>query len=438
MTHWKPTSALAKAVHLAGFDYDPSQDIIYSRMDALQREFGYAYGYDKNALLMSAAIDCEPIFFEYGGKTWMIELWKGQYGLETGCEIGIYNRNPQDTSIVYRVLDKVLGEREHDSTPNHNLFFNCANDSEMLVMSFELSRDGQKLFTRGPEKHWWLTGFKWGVYSDPDQLTMDVTIAFGNSEMRIAFVNAIQKLGYENVTVVENRVSFTFDTPKTYQPRFSNPLLTTVNHANQQIVKNYNECNFPNNDPNQVQESAFKFLAGSVLQYGTFFEKTLDQAIADLKQWLDVISDLKNFKVMNYSCAVEFDNQSSDITLVRGNYAVDKSTFPPGQDLGRFVIEPAESISPGSRGRLLVQDNFGIHGGEGWVSYDLVHSNGSRQTVKFSFRCPTGAKRLFPNHVKISPQNGNIKFYAKSGDGHWAENNVEKGGHPLEVRFVIS
>ena len=36
-------------------------------------------------------IDCEPICFMYGGKNWMIELWKGQYGLETGGEIGVYN-----------------------------------------------------------------------------------------------------------------------------------------------------------------------------------------------------------------------------------------------------------------------------------------------------------------------------------------------------------
>ena len=63
MGQWKPNNVLAEAVHLAGFDYDPLQNIIYSRMDALQRQFGYAYGYDRSALLMSATIDCEPIFF---------------------------------------------------------------------------------------------------------------------------------------------------------------------------------------------------------------------------------------------------------------------------------------------------------------------------------------------------------------------------------------
>lgn len=78
---WKPTSSLGLAVYEAGFLYDPDQGIIYSRLDAVQRDFGYAYGYDAAAVGMTALIDCEPIFFDYAGKHWMIELWKGQYGL---------------------------------------------------------------------------------------------------------------------------------------------------------------------------------------------------------------------------------------------------------------------------------------------------------------------------------------------------------------------
>ena len=84
LTQWLPP----------GFWYDPQQDIIFSRMDALQRKFGYAYGYDDSIFLINAVIDCEPIFFSFAGKTWMIELWKGQYGVMTGCEIGVYNRAP--------------------------------------------------------------------------------------------------------------------------------------------------------------------------------------------------------------------------------------------------------------------------------------------------------------------------------------------------------
>jgi hypothetical protein len=163
---WTPTSLVARAVDAAGFLYDPRHDIIYSKMNPLQRQFGYAYGYDAAALAMTAIIDCEPIFFDYAGKHWMIELWKGQYGLETGCEIGVYNRTISSTSPpvnpVYAALDASIGRRPGDTTPSHNLFFDCAMDNELLVMSSTLYKNGQLLFFRGPEKHWWLTGFKWG------------------------------------------------------------------------------------------------------------------------------------------------------------------------------------------------------------------------------------------------------------------------------------
>jgi len=45
-------------------------------------------------------------------------------------------------------------------------------------MSYTLFRGNNKatVFTR-KEQHWWLTGFKWGVLSTPDDLTMDVVTA---------------------------------------------------------------------------------------------------------------------------------------------------------------------------------------------------------------------------------------------------------------------
>lgn len=73
-----------------GFAYDPSQDLFYSLMDCWQRNFGYCRLYDEATATFSMIIDCEPIYFRYGGKKWLIEFWKGQYGMTTGGEIGIY------------------------------------------------------------------------------------------------------------------------------------------------------------------------------------------------------------------------------------------------------------------------------------------------------------------------------------------------------------
>ena len=73
-----------------GFAYDYTQDIFYSIMDCWQRNFGYFRLYDEACAAFSMIIDCEPIYFNYNGKKWMIEFWKGQYGMTTGGEVGIY------------------------------------------------------------------------------------------------------------------------------------------------------------------------------------------------------------------------------------------------------------------------------------------------------------------------------------------------------------
>jgi UDP-2,3-diacylglucosamine pyrophosphatase LpxH len=279
---WAPTSLLARAVDLAGFRYDPDEDIIYSKMYPLQRQLGYAYGYDVAALTMSAIIDCEPIFFEYDGRTWMIELWKGQYGLETGCEIGVYYRSPGESSPLYALLDATIGRRSHDPTPSHNLFFDCVGDDDRLVMSSVLYRNGQKLFSRGPQKHWWLTGFEWGVLSRPEDLTMDVSIMCLSSAMCTALVDALEAMGYQGLNVVSPQVSFNFDTPKTFQPRSDVPaLVTAASAANTVIVAGYNSMGFPNNDPNLIGGRADGLIANSIAIYSQTFAA---QVIAGLAQ----------------------------------------------------------------------------------------------------------------------------------------------------------
>jgi hypothetical protein len=254
MSQWSPSSRLANAVVTAGFSYDPQQDLIFSRMDALQRQFGYAYGYDDSIFLLNAVIDCEPIFFAFAGKTWMIELWKGQYGVMTGCEIGVYNRSPNN-SPPYALLDRFLGKREHDPNPSHNLFFDCASDSELLKMSFTLKRRGQKLFSRGPEKHWWLTGFKWDELSDADELSMDIEIWFANWEMSSAFRNALVDLKYGYNLIGGSSVAFTFDWPKTFQPR-GDPArkaeLAAVNSSNRGLVSRYNKLGLVSRERNTL------------------------------------------------------------------------------------------------------------------------------------------------------------------------------------------
>jgi hypothetical protein len=302
MAQWSPSSPLAHAVVAAGFWYDPQQDIIFSRMDALQRQFGYAYGYDDSIFLINAVIDCEPIFFKYRDKTWMIELWKGQYGVMTGCEIGVYNRSPNN-SQAYALLDRFLGEREHDPTPTHNMFFDCASDSELLEMSFTLKRRGQKLFSRGPEKHWWLTGFKWGELSSPDDLSMEVNIKFPNREMTELFKKALIDLKY-GYNPVGDGIYFTFDRPKTFQPR-RNPAkqteLAAVNSSNLGLVSRYkklrSDLQLGSNDPNLITGDAAGLISDFTALYApSFFNQVwailYKQADKTLKEVLKSIAKI--------------------------------------------------------------------------------------------------------------------------------------------------
>jgi hypothetical protein len=305
---WTPKSDVAKAVHLAGFQYDPQQDIIFSRMDAWQREFGYAFAYDLAApVTISAIIDCEPFFFHYDKKDWMIELWKGQYGLETGCEIGVYVSTRQQL-----LLDSTLGKRPHD--PANSRFFDCADDKERLKLSFTLNRNGVPLFSRGPEDHWWLTGFKWGVLSTPEELAMDLSITFPVAAMRKAFVAALEKAGYQNISMNAETVSFRFDKPTSMQPRLDPSCKVFVQSAwdnNSKIVKHYQYLKLSNNDPNQIpgefaayfdvyNPKHFKQHLVTALQPGEYSLQHVDEALESLfKQTLHPLTRILN-SVINF------------------------------------------------------------------------------------------------------------------------------------------
>ncbi len=209
-----------------GYGYDWRQDIFYSVKNPWQKRFGYCTLYDESAAPLGMVIDCEPVCFEYGGKRWMIELWKGQYGMTTGAEIGVYNTNRTDIEIPGVFT---------------GTFYQCAEEEEYLSMSYTLIKDGRVLFRRAA-RHWWLTGFKLGVYSKPSSLKLEASIAFRNTAMRDAFVSSLRNLGYGNkeIRIHGGAVLVIFTKPHSKQPRTRKSFIAAVAlHQNKWFVREY-------------------------------------------------------------------------------------------------------------------------------------------------------------------------------------------------------
>lgn len=186
-----------------GFCYVPEEDIITSRTDAWQKNFGYCRLFDKSAAKFNMVLDCEPIYFDYDGTTWMIEFWKGQYGINTGGEIGIYKA---DTLLPPEQYDRAL--------------FHGVSGYELLPISMELNFKGQSLFSICRE-HWWLTGFRMGCCCEPEDLVMDIAITFPNEAMLQCFVESLMRQGYPacEICICRLTVSFSFTITHTWQPR---------------------------------------------------------------------------------------------------------------------------------------------------------------------------------------------------------------------------
>jgi hypothetical protein len=221
-------AALDQFVSAGGYAYDASQNIFYSRIDSWQRLIGYCRLYDEAAAPSGMIIDCEPVYFEYGGKKWLIELWKGQYDLMTGCEAGIYYTTRPDFNIpgIFR-----------------GTFYDCVDDDDMLEMECVLYKKGRKLLSR-KAKHWWLTGFVLAEFSEPSELTMDFRCTFKDAAMRDPFVEALLELGYQRseLSIRGNTVALTFSRTHSPQPYTRTAELERITQAkNKYLCDRFND-----------------------------------------------------------------------------------------------------------------------------------------------------------------------------------------------------
>ena len=162
------------SVHVSsGVYYDEATGLVYGKDGAGMFAIGFDYCrlYDTLSPLVLMDYDTVRIKFQYGEMDWMVQLWKGNYAITNGGEIGIYHKPTN------RLIE----------------FYDCAENSELPQMAMTLRKGDQILFTRGLQPHWWMTGFQLGTLYKPAQLTLDGQLIFEDPAMRDAFVKAFRQ-----------------------------------------------------------------------------------------------------------------------------------------------------------------------------------------------------------------------------------------------------
>lgn len=160
-----------KGILSIGFDCCVRNLSMTNPVDPWQRKFGFNIFFDALGNLLLTNIETVRVKFEYNGQKKMAQFWKGNYTrISNGGEIGFYNRSE-----------------------NNPLQYDCFTDEELLDMSIEIYHGDELLYSRGPVKHWWATGYTPGPMINKKELTMVGTIGFEEQGMCDAFVAAARK-----------------------------------------------------------------------------------------------------------------------------------------------------------------------------------------------------------------------------------------------------
>ena len=156
----------------SGFNLNLSEMTVYATIDSWMRNFGFCLFYDFAASSMPVFFNYRTrrFKFDYNGLEYMIQIWKGNYTVANGGEVGVYCR---------------------DSSRSGS-FYDCANNEQMLNMSMQILHGDKVLVDVGPMMHWWVNGFN---LSDrmylPESLTMKFSIEMTDEEMLNAFCESI-------------------------------------------------------------------------------------------------------------------------------------------------------------------------------------------------------------------------------------------------------
>ncbi len=172
-----------------GFCFNLNELVLYAVVNCWMRDYGFFLGYDLFCYMT-------PIFFyhtrrfkfDYAGKEWMIQAWKGLYAVSMGGEVGLYNREKGSLGTYYE----------------------SAKDDEMINMTLEIYHGDELILKRDKQPHWWANGFKLSktLYTAND-LTLKATLEMKDEEMLKAFCESIDSNVHQDVSYTVDGLNVT-------------------------------------------------------------------------------------------------------------------------------------------------------------------------------------------------------------------------------------
>lgn len=190
----------------ASYRYDSKNEYYYmDDKECWQKDLSYEQVYGDIAPAAGMFIDQVRVRFNYEGKDWLIQMWKGQYGfLLVGSEIsiftapdGTYDGVSKDIS-PYRCPDK-----EDWLNIQHNTYFDS-----------EFTGEYEKIFTKPYGKYWWANGYikdNLTKYTIPKtELKTSSRITFKSEEMATLFIKGLEAAGFVKADSVNSLINDSF------------------------------------------------------------------------------------------------------------------------------------------------------------------------------------------------------------------------------------
>jgi len=175
-----------------GYEFDLDQFMSRLPRNNSKRNLGFNIVMDWIAPVALMNLDTVRFPFDYDGKDWMIQFWKGSYYyLSNGAEVALY--------------EKPAGRPLH---------WDCS-DTE-LEMTMRLYQKDELFFEYGPYRTWWAAAFRYGnpflmPLRTPKNLRLTGTILFEDKAMLNAFLASFEANKPANMTGHASGLLFGYD-----------------------------------------------------------------------------------------------------------------------------------------------------------------------------------------------------------------------------------